>query len=720
MTETPLAGLPAAESFTLLDLIPIDELQHVQDSLAAATGVASVIVDLSGRCLTRPSNYSPVCRLVLASPVGRRRCALSSEQLLGRARRQPGPTHHRCLSCGFVDAAAPIIVEDRHIADWLIGQCDAHRVGSDRIRAFAREIGLDEEALAAAYERVAPIALDQFERHLDLLWNVAHELSELGYRNLCYRRELAERRQIEELLRRREGENHTLLDAMPDLVFQLSRGGVLEKCHGSREDMYRAPEQFIGKHVSEVLPPDVADITIQNLRQAAATGAVQVYEYSLPIGGRTRYFESRLLMGSPDSALAIVRDITERKRAEQEQARLHERLEKAERMEALGILAGGMAHDLNNMLGPLVGYPELILAKLPPDSPVRKYIESMRKSAVEASEVIQDLLTLSRRGRYDMTPVDLNEVVQACIDSAPFRNLTSRKPQVAVTLRLCDSVTAMNGSFPHLQKLVGNLLANAFEAIDTAGEVTVTTARRCLETLPGGYTRIDPGEYVTLSVRDTGRGIPAADLDKIFEPYYIKKMVGAGGTGLGLSVVYGVVKDHGGYYDVFSEPQRGSEFVVYFRTIQSPVAARPPVGDFSGRGENILVVDDAAAQRDLASELLTGLGYRVAAAENGRQALRYLDTHVADLIVLDMIMEDDFDGLDTYREILLRRPDQRTVIVSGYSSTERVQEMQRLGAGAYIRKPYSLESLGRAVREELDRAVGDGAPSVLAAADPLR
>lgn len=698
-------------AFTLLDLVSMEELQRVQDSFANATGVASIIVDTEGNSLTLPSNFSPVCKLVLSTPEGQRRCNLSDRQRRMNCSTRQRPHYHQCTSCGFADAGAPIVIDGHHIADWLIGQSDIYDVGADRLRAFAREIGIDEIAMMAAYEQVVPMPRERFERLLDLLWHVAHGLSELGYRNLRYRRDLAERQHIEAQLLSRERENRALLDAMPDLMFRISRKGVFEGYNGSADDMYIQPEKFTGKSVIEILPPELAAQTMAHLELAFATGAVQVYEYTLPFPEGDRHFESRMIAGLPESAVAIVRDITERKRAEEQEARLRDRLDKAERMESLGILAGGVAHDLNNLLGPLVGYPELILGKLPGDSPVRRYIESMRKAAVDATEVIQDLLTLARRGRYDMSPVDLNEVVQSCLQSGPLRTLASRKPQIALRVNLCDKIAAINGSFPHLQKLVINLVANAFEAMDTGGEITITVEHQSLDRLRSGYRKLEPGEYVIFSVRDTGRGIDPEDIEKIFEPYYSKKKIGAGGTGLGLPVVYGVIKDHSGYYDVFSEIGRGSEFVVYLKAIPAPAASRQISEDTAGRGESVLVVDDDPAQRELAAELLGSFGYCVTTAPNGRAAIRILTNTAVDLLVLDMIMEEGFDGLDTYREILKVHPGQRAVIVSGFSSTDRVQEMLRLGASAYIKKPYTRQALGRAVRTALDegRGVATGA-----------
>jgi two-component system cell cycle sensor histidine kinase/response regulator CckA len=249
-----------------------------------------------------------------------------------------------------------------------------------------------------------------------------------------------------------------------------------------------------------------------------------------------------------------------------------------------------------------------------------------------------------------------------------------------------------------------NLIVNAFDAMPDGGQLSIETSQKHLEILLGGHDNIPAKQYVIMRVRDTGTGIGGDDLGRIFEPYYSKKTMGTSGSGLGLSIVYGIVKDHKGYYDVFSKLGEGTEFVLYF-----PVAAEEemkPVVDIKSAitgDESILIIDDSDEQRELAKVLLTNLGYNVTTVEDDHAAIEYLKTNRAQLVVMDMIMEVGFDGLDSYREIVKSNPGQKAIIVSGFSNTERVSAMQELGAGNYVRKPYTQTALGRAVRDELDR-----------------
>jgi len=395
--------------------------------------------------------------------------------------------------------------------------------------------------------------------------------------------------------------------------------------------------------------------------------------------------------------------VIERVRAEEQHRNLREELERAERMRSLGVLAGGVAHDLNNMLGPLVGYPELILMRLPEDSPIRKQVQRIGNAAKDAADVVQDLLTLARRGRYEMVPTNLNAVVDAYLDSPSFAKLSEVRANVTITRELDEYLGLIMGSTPHLSKVVMNLIVNAFDAMPEGGELRITTAQRNVMVLPGGYQGIIPGEYVTLSVRDTGTGIDPADIEKIFEPYFSKKKMGTSGSGLGLSVVYGVVKDHKGYYDILSEIGKGTEFILYFPLTEVTAKVQPESSQELRGSESVLVVDDDNTQREMATEFLTCLGYRVMSAANGHEALDCLRKQPVDIVMLDMIMEKDFDGLDTYREILKICPTQKAIVVSGFASTDRVQEMQQLGAGKYVKKPYTMNMLASALRTELDR-----------------
>jgi two-component system, cell cycle sensor histidine kinase and response regulator CckA len=399
-------------------------------------------------------------------------------------------------------------------------------------------------------------------------------------------------------------------------------------------------------------------------------------------------------------------DITDRKKGEIEKKNLEERLQRAEKMEALGTLAGGVAHDLNNVLGIIVGYSEMTLYDLEATSPLRPALESIMGGSQKAAAIVQDLLTLARRGIADRRVANLNVIVAECQYSPEFKGLSSLHPALIVKIDLEPDLLNIAGSSVHLGKTLFNLITNAAEAMPKGGTVTIKTSNQYLDKPIRGYDEVREGDYVVLSVTDTGEGIAPQDLKRIFEPFYTKKVMGRSGTGLGLAVVWGTVKDHLGYIDVTSEEGKGSAFSLYFPVTREEMAAREKavsIAEYIGKGESILVIDDVKGQRDLAENMLKKLNYQISTVPSGEAAVHYLKDHPVDLLVLDMIMDPGMDGLDTYRKILEIHPRQKAVIVSGFSESDRVRAAQALGAGVYVKKPYVLKKLGLAVRRELDR-----------------
>jgi CheY-like chemotaxis protein len=262
------------------------------------------------------------------------------------------------------------------------------------------------------------------------------------------------------------------------------------------------------------------------------------------------------------------------------------------------------------------------------------------------------------------------------------------------------------GSPVHLSKTAMNLISNAAEAMPDGGKIIVSTQNRYISEPVKGYDDIKEGDYVTLAVFDTGIGISAGDMEKIFDPFYTKKVMGRSGTGLGMTVVWGTVKDHNGYIDVESTEGKGTTFTLYF-----PVTRKESVKDksliniedYMGGGETVLVVDDIEEQREIASVMLKKLGYSVTSVSSGEEAVDYMKDHSADLLILDMIMDPGIDGLETYRKILELHPGQKAIIASGFSESKRVKQVQKLGSGTYVKKPYLLKKIGIAVRGELDK-----------------
>jgi CheY-like chemotaxis protein len=340
------------------------------------------------------------------------------------------------------------------------------------------------------------------------------------------------------------------------------------------------------------------------------------------------------------------------------------------------------------------------------DSPLRKRIQTIKKSGERAAAIVQDLLTLARRGVAVTEVTNLNPLITGYLLSPECDKLREFHPHVSIEADLAEDLLNIMGSSVHLSKVIMNLVSNAAEAMDNGGTVRISTRNAYIDKPLKGYEDVSEGEYVVLQVSDSGIGISSEDIRRVFEPFYTKKAMGRSGTGLGMAVVWGTLKDHGGFIDVHSVEGQGTTFTLYFPLTRNQMKAEQtalPIGAYRGNGEKILLVDDVAEQRKIGSEMLEKLGYSVTAVKSGEAAVDYLKGHSADLVILDMIMDPGIDGLETYRRILGLHPDQKAIIASGFSETARVREAQALGAGSYIKKPYTLEKIGTAVKQELAR-----------------
>ena len=400
----------------------------------------------------------------------------------------------------------------------------------------------------------------------------------------------------------------------------------------------------------------------------------------------------------------IVTDISESKKAEKEKENLTEKLHIAQKMESIGLMAGGVAHDLNNILSGIICYPELMLHDLPPDSDLRTPLEAIQQSGQKAATVVADLLTVARGVASIRENHDLNTLVRKYLDSPEYQNLRTLHPNTTCRHQLNSTKSIISCSPVHVQKCLMNLVTNGCEAITDTGTVTVSTSNQHVDAKAAGKNDMEAGKYVVLTVEDTGTGIAAKDLEHIFEPFYTKKNMGKSGSGLGLAVVWNTMEDHKG--KVFVESgEKGTCFYLYFpesdRDKVQQAEENATEEKLTGKNEHILIVDDESDLRNIAQQMLTNLGYRVDAVKSGEAAIEFLQQKPVDLLLIDMLMEPGMSGRQTYEAITKLYPNQKAVIASGFSETEDVRATLQLGAGEFIKKPYSTKQLARAIKKVL-------------------
>lgn len=543
--------------------------------------------------------------------------------------------------------------------------------------------------------------------------------------------EIRERRETQDALKKSEEKYRLLTENISDVIWMLDMDLNYTYVSPAAKQLHGwSAEQIRQMKLDQVLPPRSLETATQVVAEELEAGAASGdYHRSKKLelelnrsDGTTVWSEITATFivdesGEPTGILGVARNIADRKTAEAENIQLQEKLARSKKMEALGLLAGGVAHDLNNVLSGIVSYPDLLLLDLPEDNPMRAAILTIRESGHKAASIVQDLLTLARRGVISTEIINLNDIVADSLNAPEHKKLLSFHPDIRLDVQLEDNLPNICGSAIHLKKSLMNLLSNATEAQQGGGHIVIATESRYLDRAIRGYEDVVQGEYVVLSVRDFGEGIHESDIARIFEPFYTKKVMGRSGTGLGMAVVWGTVQDHRGYIDVISSVGEGATFELYFpltREIKGQGGISPDLNTYTGCHESILVVDDIKEQREISAKMLNRLNYNVFTVSSGEKAVEFLKSNPVDLVILDMIMEPGMDGLETFKAIREFNPEQKVIIASGYAETERVKDALQHGAGFYLKKPYTLERLGIAVKKAIntENSLGMGACDV--------
>jgi len=577
---------------------------------------------------------------------------------------------------------------------------------------FLEELAKDDEGTADS-DRSVTIEVEYYHRNGSTVWSENRVKairdpsgSVMGFHGVS--RDISERKRAEESL----WEMSRALEQSGDGIAVANLDGIIQfanrawaKIHGYKVEELPGVNLAIF-HTEEQIERDVVPFNEKVKKNGSHEGEVGHVKKD----GTTfpTWMTTTLLTNEEGEAIGLIgsaRDITEQKLAKEQLWESEEKLARSKKMESLGLLAGGVAHDLNNVLSGIVSYPELILLDLPEDSKFRKPIETIQESGHRAAAIVQDLLTVARGVATTKEVLNLNDLVGDYLHSPEFNKLKQFHSSATVKTNFDTDLFNISGSHVHIRKVVMNLVSNASEAIEGSGNVNISTINRYIDRPLRGYDDVNIGEYVVLSVSDDGSGISPDDLERIFEPFYTKKVMGRSGTGLGLAVVWNTVQDHKGYIDVTTD-ENGTTFELYFPITRDEISDKVlsiPIKDYKGNGETILIVDDVESQREISCKMLDTLGYNTKAVSSGEEAVEYLKENTVDLILLDMIMDPGINGRETYERIIKIHPKQKAVIVSGFAETDEVRAAQKSGAGQYIKKPVTLEKIGLAVKEELEK-----------------
>ena len=404
--------------------------------------------------------------------------------------------------------------------------------------------------------------------------------------------------------------------------------------------------------------------------------------------------------GNVIASLVSFSDITERKRTEEEKEKLQAQFQKAQRMKAIGTLAGGIAHNFNNMLMAIQGLTSLMMIGKDPSHPDYKHMQGIEKSIKKAVELTRDLLGFARGGKYEPKLTDLNTLIRN--ENEIFCQM---KKEIQIHGKYEEELWPAEVDRGQIQQTLLNLYLNAWQAMPDGGDIFLQTANVILDQSDVKFFAIDPGRYIRISVTDTGIGMDEATRNQIFEPFFSKRGSGQG-SGLGLASVHGIVKNHGGFINVYSQKGKGSTFNIYLPASEKKIVDENPELDRRkiqyGQG-TILLVDDQDMVIDVGKKMLESIGYKVLIAQSGIEAL---DVYIKqkdeiDLIILDMIMPE-MSGGETYERMRDIDVGVNVLLSSGYSINSQVKEILGRGCNGFIQKPFSLKDLSIKVRELLE------------------
>ncbi len=514
--------------------------------------------------------------------------------------------------------------------------------------------------------------------------------------------DLTEWRQTEQARRQTEKIYKLIFDIAP-FAFILHDGERIISMNRKALSLagFSSPEDAFGQSIWDWVPPEGVEVVKERLRRMLETGepAPPLVERLVSPTGKEAFVEiaaAPFEMDGKTAIMVIARDITQQVVAEREKRALEQKLLQVQKLEAIGRLAGGIAHEFNNLLNGIIGYAELVKESLSASHPAFEHVEQILKTALDAAKLTRQILSFARRGPLQKEPFLANDAVREVVEI--ISKTVPRKIQIKT--QLSDEEPVIAGDIARIEQVLMNLCVNACDAMPEGGTLTVKTETVWIDGSDPKYSGLKPGEYVKLTVSDTGVGMDEETLKRVFDPFFTTKEPGKG-TGLGLSIAYNTVHDHGGDIRITSAPGAGTTVTVLLPASKEPVhkPKKAERGEHRHEGSGtILVADDEDVVRRLLTELLRGRGYNVLPAENGAEALEIFEKRKdeIDLVILDVIMPK-MDGFETLQKMLALSPNAKVIMLSGYAQEETLRRCLQVGAKDFIQKPFRIDELSEKI-----------------------
>jgi len=689
-------GLPLDER-VLVGNFNLDIFSRFTERLGAGGPVTTTIVDRLGYIIVhsdrliaaRQVNIGrlPPVRGALEGGEGTRRYSFQGEEFIGSAALISGPGWVTLVSQRSADAYAPIFHTGILFA---LGAIAAVFLAVLTSMAMARRLS---RPLSEFSSRAKVVASGNYD--FSLAEPRSYEVAELA---ASFKKMTKAVRERENELRESEEKYRLVVENASDAIL-VGQDGVIKFINRKAEEMTGRSREYLASHpFSQMIHPEERDLVLDryNARLAGQESSESATVRIIGPGGETTWvLLSEVLIewdGRP-ATLNFIRDISEQKNLEQQALQ-------AQKLESIGTLAGGIAHDFNNLLQAIQGYAELCLLGAGEEGTLREDLQEIVQSAQRGGELTRQLLLFSRKVESRRRPMEINEAVERTT-----KILERILPKmVTVDTRLDPDTEKVNADPSQIEQVLMNLAVNARDAMPEGGRLSFAAVNLSLAEPKAEHPGVEPGEYVLLTVSDTGVGVEEEDLKHIFEPFFTTKETGQG-TGLGLAMVYGIVRNHHGYIDCESRPGEGTTFRIYLPVIETEdtLAFNGSVEAPKGGTETILLVDDEAAVLDLGEKILTTFGYTVRTAGDGESALEIYrgDRDRIDMVVLDMIMPG-MGGKKCLKEMIRIDADVKVLIASGFSSGGTTREVVEAGAKGLIRKPYTVNQLLRVIRATLN------------------
>jgi len=732
-----------------LDLFDLEEIRKIQDAFAVAAGVASVITYPDGRPITRPANFSRLCSEVIRKTEKGLADCLHFHSELG-CNNPNGLTIKSCFIRGLWVGCAGISVGEKHIANWIVGQVRSDTPDTEEIIRYAGEIGADEQEFRFALEEIMVMPFNRFEQVCNFLFIMANLMSKIAFQKVSHASHI---RQIEEAdIQRLDDDDRQVepesvhKDIMEVLPAETDSGKVkteagfrllvvdddpvcLSVCSVQlAESGYLITQALNGKQALEkIREADVAgelfdlvllDVVMPNmsgyevcriLRKKYSSDILPVLMLTVKDrvedrlagldAGANDYlakpFSSHELQARIHTHVSLKKSVEERKKLETQ-------LRRAQKVEAMGTMAGGFAHDFNNILGIILGNTELALEDIPKSNPVKFNLEEVRIACMRAKDVVSQIHSFAGRTEGKMKPVRITPIVRESVKML--------RASIPATIDINLDVTAENDMImadpARIHQMTVNLVNNAaFEMWETGGILNIGIENVAINRYGVAvYDDISPGKYVRLTVRDTGKGIDPKIIDLIFDPYFTTKKIGQG-AGMGLSVVQGIVGNHNGRVMAESEPGQGATFQVFFPVVEKKSNLSGESGkDMLAGNERILFVDDEPSLAKLGEIILNRLGYSVVSVAGTIKALEIFeaDPDGFDLLVTDYAMPD-MSGVILAKRIKKIRPDIPVILCTGFNEHVTDEKIMAECISTVMIKPINRLTLSGTVREVLDK-----------------